>query len=91
METEGREEVATTMVHALYHRFFHLVDVHNPLRQGEVAMADVWATHDWAHRHFAEGLGFWEGQIFPHLSRSRKGARACVPCGYQLSKNEFKP
>ena len=59
--------VKTTMVHALYHRFFHLVDVHNHLRQGEVAMADVWATKDWAHRHFAEGLGFWEVNVFKAL------------------------
>ena len=59
--------VTTTMVHALYHRFFHLVDVHNHLRQGEVAMADVWATKDWAHRHFAEGLGFWEVNVFKAL------------------------
>ena len=27
--------VATTKVHALYHRWFHIVDVHNHLRQGD--------------------------------------------------------
>ena len=59
--------VPTTKVHALYHRYFHLVDVHNHLRQGLVAMADVWATTDWAHRHFAEGLGFWEVNVYKAL------------------------
>ena len=30
-------------------------------------MADVWATTDWAHRHFAEGLGFWEVNVYKAL------------------------
>ena len=30
-------------------------------------MADVWATKDWADRHFAEGLGFWEVNVFKAL------------------------
>ena len=60
-------QVATTMVHALYHGFFHLVDVHNHLRQGQTSMADVWDTKDWGDRHFAEGLGFWEVNVFKAL------------------------
>jgi hypothetical protein len=27
-------------------------------------MADAWATKDWADRHFAEGLGFWEVNVY---------------------------
>ena len=72
--------VATTMVHAMYHRWFHIVDVHNHLRQGLVSMADVWATKNWAHRHFAEGLGFWEVNVYrsllffhPHWKSKRLG------------------
>jgi hypothetical protein len=61
--------VMTTMAHALYHKFFHRVDVHNHLRQGVTAMADVWDTKDWSHRHFAEGLGFWEVNVFLALTR----------------------
>ena len=41
--------------------------MHNHLRQGQVAMADVWATTQWPHRHFAEGLGFWEVNVFKAL------------------------
>lgn len=48
----------------LYHRVYHVVDDHNQLRQGEVAFADVWLTQDWAERHFAEGLGLWEVNVF---------------------------
>lgn len=51
---------AMTEVHGLFHEYFHIVDDHNQLRQGQVSMADVWETRDWAHRHFAEGLGLWE-------------------------------
>jgi len=60
--------VATTFVHALYHAYFFLVDVHNHLRQGETSMAEVWATQSWADRHFAEGLGFWEVNVFKALT-----------------------
>ena len=52
----------------MYHRYYHVVDVHNHLRQvGLVSMADVWLTKDWAHRHFAEGLGFWSVNILRAL------------------------
>ena len=27
-------------------------------------MADVWGTRDWADRHFAEGLGLWEVNVY---------------------------
>eukprot|EP00965_Chrysotila_dentata_P080847 2668610-Pleurochrysis_carterae.AAC.1 len=30
-------------------------------------MADVWGTRSWAERHFAEGLGFWEVNVFKAL------------------------
>jgi hypothetical protein len=51
-------------MHAEYHEWFHRVDDHNELRQGEAAMADVWGTRDWADRHFAEGLGLWEVNVY---------------------------
>ena len=51
-------------MHGTYHEFFHIVDDHNELRQGEAAMADVWGTRDWADRHFAEGLGLWEVNVY---------------------------
>ena len=60
--------VPTTKVHALYHANFHHVDVHNHLRQGVCAMADVWDTKQWPHRHFAEGIGFWEVNVFKALT-----------------------
>ena len=31
-------------------------------------MADVWDTKDWADRHFAEGLGFWEVNVYKALT-----------------------
>jgi hypothetical protein len=51
-------------MHATYHETFHIVDDHNELRQGEAAMADVWGTRDWADRHFAEGIGLWEVNVY---------------------------
>ena len=51
-------------VHALYRLWMNIVDVHNKLRQGVVSMADVWQTTDWVKRHFAEGLGFWEVNVY---------------------------
>ena len=30
-------------------------------------MADAWATNNWVHRHFAEGLGFWEVNVYKAL------------------------
>ena len=27
-------------------------------------MADAWGTVSWEKRHFAEGLGFWEVNVF---------------------------
>ena len=61
--------VPTSMAHAMYHRYYHVVDVHNHFRQGLVSMADVWGTKDWAHRHFAEGLGFWSVNVYLALKR----------------------
>jgi len=51
-------------VHALYRLWMNIVDLHNKLRQGVVSMADVWHTTSWDKRHFAEGLGFWEVNVF---------------------------
>jgi hypothetical protein len=51
-------------VHALYRLWMNVVDLHNKLRQGVVSMADVWGTVSWEKRHFAEGLGFWEVNVF---------------------------
>ena len=51
-------------VHALYRLWMNIVDLHNKLRQGVVSMADVWATTAWPKRHFAEGLGFWEVNVY---------------------------
>ena len=45
----------------------NVVDVHNKLRQGVVSMADIWKTTSWDVRHFAEGLGFWEVNVFKAL------------------------
>ena len=54
-------------VHALYRLWMNIVDIHNKLRQGVVSMADVWGTVSWEKRHFAEGLGFWEVNVFKTL------------------------
>lgn len=53
---------------ALYHIFFHFVDMHNGLRQGEVSMADVCDAKKWEDRQFAEGLGFWEVTVYKALT-----------------------
>uniref|UniRef100_A0A7S0Q7T1 PiggyBac transposable element-derived protein domain-containing protein n=1 Tax=Coccolithus braarudii TaxID=221442 RepID=A0A7S0Q7T1_9EUKA len=54
-------------MHALYRQWMNVVDVHNKLRQGVVSMADVWHTRSWAERHFAEGLGMWEVNVYKAL------------------------
>lgn len=54
-------------VHELYRQWMNIVDVMNKLRQGVVSMADVWHTTQWSDRHFAEGLGFWEVNVFKTL------------------------
>ena len=60
-------KTSQSQIHALYRRWMNVVDVHNKLRQGVVSMADVWATTSWVERHFAEGLGFWEVNVFKCL------------------------
>eukprot|EP00965_Chrysotila_dentata_P165960 5479383-Pleurochrysis_carterae.AAC.1 len=45
----------------------NLVDSHNELRQGVTSIADVWGTRSWVERHFSEGLGFWEVNVFKAL------------------------
>lgn len=61
-------------VHALYRIWMNIVDIHNKLRQGVVSMADVWGTTSWEKRHFAEGLGFWEVNVFKALIYFFRGA-----------------
>lgn len=55
-------------VHCLYRQWMNVVDVMNKLRQGVVSMADVWKTKQWSDRHFAEGIGFWEVNVFKTLA-----------------------
>eukprot|EP00966_Prymnesium_polylepis_P275779 6372042-Prymnesium_polylepis.1 len=54
-------------MHALYRRWMNVVDIHNKLRQSVVSMADVWKTTSWNERHFAEGIGFWEVNVYKAL------------------------
>lgn len=54
-------------MHALYRKWMNVVDLHNKLRQGVVSMADVWSTKSWTERHFAEGLGMWEVNVYKTL------------------------
>ena len=54
-------------VHELYRKHMNHVDLHNKLRQGVVSMADVWQTTSWVERHFAEGLGLWEVNVYKAL------------------------
>ena len=56
-----------TLVHAVYRKWMNIVDLHNKLRQGVVSMADVWMTISWHERHFAEGIGLWEVNVFKAL------------------------
>lgn len=70
-------------MHALYRKWMNVVDVHNKLRQGVVSMADVWRTKSWAERHFAEGLGMWEVNVYKAL------VHFC-PQWKKLSHGEFR-
>ena len=54
-------------MHMLYRKWMNVVDVHNKLRQGVVSMADVCKTQSWHERHFADGLGFWEVNVYKAL------------------------
>ena len=67
--TEVWHSLATkqTVIHALYRKWMNIVDLHNKLRQGVVSMADVWHTIAWHERHFAEGLGLWEVNVYKAL------------------------
>mmetsp|Transcript_2534 Transcript_2534/g.5214 ORF Transcript_2534/g.5214 Transcript_2534/m.5214 type:complete len:96 (-) Transcript_2534:413-700(-) len=51
----------------LHRENMNFVDLHNKLQQGVCAMADVWSTHSWPERHFAEMQGFTEVDIFKAL------------------------
>lgn len=55
-------------VHELYRTNMNGIDIHNKLRQGVVAMADVWRTRAWPERHFAEMLGFLEVNVYNTLT-----------------------
>ena len=54
-------------MHMLYRKHMNHVDLHNKLRQGVVSMADVWQTTSWVERHFAEGIGMWEVNVYKAL------------------------
>eukprot|EP00965_Chrysotila_dentata_P005417 177948-Pleurochrysis_carterae.AAC.1 len=54
-------------MHQFYRENMNPVDLHNKLRQGVCAMADIWSTHSWPECHFAEMLGFTEVNIFKAL------------------------
>lgn len=74
---------AQPQIHALYRRWMNIIDVHNKLRQGVVSMADVWHTRSWAERHFAEGIGFWEVNVFKALTYF-------YPCWKNIAHGEFR-
>ena len=71
------------VVHALYRKYMNVVDLFNKLRQGVVSMADVWSTTRWDHRHFAEGIGFWEVNVY-------KALIYFCPVWKSLSHGEFR-
>lgn len=79
----NRITTAQPQIHALYRKWMNVVDVHNKLRQGVVSMADVWRTRNWAERHFAEGLGMWEVNVFKALIYFYSGFK-------NLSHGEFR-
>ena len=54
-------------MHQLYREHMNHVDLHNKLRQGVVSMADIWQTTSWVERHFAEGIGLWEVNVYKAL------------------------
>ena len=62
-----KKETKQPEMHQLYRDNMNHVDLHNKLRQGVVAMADVWQTTSWVERHFAEGLGLWEVNVYKAL------------------------
>lgn len=65
--TTHKIDTTQTIIHQLYRQYMNIVDLHNKFRQGVVSMAEVWGTFRWDHRHFAEGLGFWEVNVFKAL------------------------
>ena len=86
MSAQDRSESALcysecTQMHATYHEIYHVVDDHNELRQGEACMADAWQTKDWAERHFAEGIGLWEVNVYK---------AAVYFQGLRINHNEFR-
>ena len=79
-----RRETKQPKMHALYRKHMNVVDLHNKLRQGVVAMADIWQTTSWIERHFAEGLGLWEVNIY-------KALMYFLPAKWgQMSHSEFR-
>ena len=88
-------------MHALYRKHMNVVDLHNKLRQGVVSMADMWQTKSWVERHFAEGLGLWEVNVYkaliyfqkakwPNLSHSEFRARLAFAM-MSLGKAAYPP
>lgn len=70
-------------MHQLYRKWMNVVDLHNKLRQGVVSMADVWQTKSWHERHFAEGIGLWEVNVYKTLVYF-------YPKWHSLSHGEFR-
>ena len=71
-------------MHQIYREHMNHVDLHNKLRQGVVSMADVWQTTSWVERHFAEGLGLWEVNVY-------KALQYFQPAKWKhISHNEFR-
>lgn len=82
-ETWHKLVTKQTAVHKLYRENMNAVDLHNKLRQGVCAMADVWKTKDWVQRHFAELLGFLEVNIYLSLKHF-------IPTYKEVSHSEFR-
>ena len=54
--------------HALYRKYFNVIDLINRGREAGTALHDVWDTKDWIKRLFSTTIGFVEGNaIHAHL------------------------
>eukprot|EP00965_Chrysotila_dentata_P083107 2741431-Pleurochrysis_carterae.AAC.2 len=46
----------------------NLVDLHKKLRKGVSFLVDVWSTRLWVERHFSDGIGFLEVNVYKALT-----------------------
>ena len=54
--------------HALYRKYFNVIDLINRGREAGTALHDIWDTKDWIKRLFSTTIGFVEGNaIHAHL------------------------